>query len=89
MQNDRYVRKIKKIMSFKENDYEILMYFDFYILLFLYIVSRFYISLQIMSSAVDVQVTSQKYFSKSKAFLRLDEVMERECYIIAQLHVMY
>ena len=89
MQNDRYVRKIKKIMSFKENDYEILMYVDFYILLFLYIVSRFYISLQIMSSAVDVQVTSQKYFSKSKAFLRLDEVMERECYIIAQLHVMY
>jgi len=89
LQNDRYVRKIKKIMSFKENDYEILMYFDFYILLFLYIVSRFYISLQIMSSAVDVQVTSQKYFSKSKAFLRLDEVMERECYIIAQLHVMY
>jgi len=33
LQNDHYAHKIKEIMSFKEDDYEILMYFNFYILL--------------------------------------------------------
>ena len=33
MQNDDYAHKIKEIISFKEDDYEILVYFNFYILL--------------------------------------------------------
>ena len=33
LQNDDYAHKIKKIMSFKEDNYEILLYFNFYILL--------------------------------------------------------
>jgi len=32
LQNDHYAHKTKKIMNFKEDDYEILMYFNFYIL---------------------------------------------------------
>jgi len=33
LQNDDYAHKIKEIISFKEDDYEILLYFNFYILL--------------------------------------------------------
>ena len=33
MQNDHYAHKIKEIMSFNKDDYEILQYFNFYILL--------------------------------------------------------
>jgi len=33
LQNDQYAHEIKEIMSFKEDDYEILLYFNFYILL--------------------------------------------------------
>jgi len=33
LQNDNYAHKIKEIMSFKEDDYKILLYFNFYILL--------------------------------------------------------
>jgi len=33
LQNDHYEHKIKEIMSFKDDDYEILLYFNFYILL--------------------------------------------------------
>jgi len=33
LQNDRYAHKIKEIMNFKADDYEILLYFDFHILL--------------------------------------------------------
>jgi len=33
LQNDHYAPKIKEIMSFKEDDYEILLYFNFHILL--------------------------------------------------------
>jgi len=33
LQNDDYAHKIKEIMSFKEDNYEILLYFNFYILL--------------------------------------------------------
>ena len=33
MQNDHYAHKIKEITSFKEDKYEILLYFNFYILL--------------------------------------------------------
>jgi len=33
LQNDHYAHKIKKIMSFNKDDYKILLYIDFYILL--------------------------------------------------------
>jgi len=33
LQNDNYAHKIKEIMSFKEDDYEIFLYFNFHILL--------------------------------------------------------
>jgi len=33
LQNDDYAHKVKEIISFKEDDYEILLYFNFYILL--------------------------------------------------------
>jgi len=33
LQNDRYVYKIKEIMNFKADAYEILLYFGFHILL--------------------------------------------------------
>ena len=34
MQNDHYAHKIKEIMSFKDDDYEILLYFNFQIFFF-------------------------------------------------------
>jgi len=33
LQNDHYAHKIKEIMSLKEDNYEILLYFNFHILL--------------------------------------------------------
>jgi hypothetical protein len=33
LQNDHYAHKIKEIISFNIDDYEILLYFNFYILL--------------------------------------------------------
>jgi len=39
LQNDHYAHKTKEIMSFKKDDYEILLDFNFYIL---YIVSRYF-----------------------------------------------
>jgi len=33
LQNDDYAHKIKEIINFKEDNYEILLYFNFYILL--------------------------------------------------------
>jgi len=35
LQNDQYAHEIKEIMSFKGDDYEILLYFNFYIYILL------------------------------------------------------
>jgi len=40
LQNDRYAHKIKEIMNFKADDYEILLYFDFHIMTVMHIKSR-------------------------------------------------